>query len=230
MFPFRKLIAFLRWPRCPSRPRRSSSTLRVSTTGLPQDFPSFLLCFLTPNSMLSRVGTSLFPKWSALPNRTSIQLFSAQIVSGPLTSSEVENYARNGFLVPQWHLSESELQKGRVALNELLRNNPHVQPELLVNSHIDNSHNTRENESGTNVRGHRAFLDLASSPSLVDMVAQVLETNNVILWACQVRINATEFKRSVCDFMRAPRCFASPLFQGRACPSTKTGLIGRSNR
>merc|ERR1719343_1757897 len=70
---------------------------------------------------------------------------------------------------------------GRLAMDELLANNPDVMPEQLVNAHLVDGEGTAQG-----VKGCSEFLALAALPPLVDLVAQVLGTENVILWACQI--------------------------------------------
>jgi len=118
-----------------------------------------------------------------LPGRAGLSVGS-RIVRRPLAMStalprlspaEVERYRAEGQVFPGWRLPPRDLERGRDALLRLLADNPTVAPELLVNSHIAKG------------GAASAFLDLASSPALVNLVAQCLGTENVILWACQVR-------------------------------------------
>ena len=109
------------------------------------------------------------------------------VVQNPLSDEEVKNYGERGFVIPKWKLPAADLERGRIALENMLRNNPGVLPELLVNSHIaEDAGKPPSSSTKGSVQGDQTFLDLASSPALVDMVAQVLGTENVILWACQV--------------------------------------------
>jgi hypothetical protein len=107
------------------------------------------------------------------------------VVKNPLSDEEVKNYGERGFVIPKWKLPVADLERGRIALENMLRNNPNVTPELLVNSHIapeDAGTPPSSSTSKGSVQGDQTFLDLASSPALVDMVAKVLGTENVILW------------------------------------------------
>ena len=69
------------------------------------------------------------------------------------------------------------------ALEELLHNNPGVRPEKLVSAHIEGRPDAKDNGEG--VRGHRAFLDLAMDPQIVDLVSGVLG-DDIILWGCHI--------------------------------------------
>jgi hypothetical protein len=98
-----------------------------------------------------------------------------------LSGTDLKQYHEDGFIVPSFRLSPEKLHQAQSALEQLLADNPSISPELLVNSHLEDSNSVAEG-----VRGNKFFLELASSPEIVDMVAQCLGSNNVILWACQI--------------------------------------------
>jgi len=98
-----------------------------------------------------------------------------------LSPEQIEAYRRDGYLVPGFRLDDAMLASGRRAMDEILANNPGVMPEQLVNAHLVDGEGTAQG-----VKGCSEFLTLASSPPIVDLVAQVLGTENVILWACQI--------------------------------------------
>ncbi|CAE8619035.1 unnamed protein product, partial [Polarella glacialis] len=95
-----------------------------------------------------------------------------------LSAEQVSAYRRDGYLLPSFRLDAELLAGGRRAMDDILAKNPDVMPELLVNAHLV------DGEEG--VKGCHEFLAIASSPALVDVVAQCLGTENVILWACQI--------------------------------------------
>ena len=95
-----------------------------------------------------------------------------------LSEQEILRYQREGYVVPQFRLDKSWVDRMQDALNTLIRNNPGVRPEKLVSAHIEG-----QNDEG--VRGNRDFFDLAMNPDIVDLVAQVLGPD-VILWGCHV--------------------------------------------
>jgi hypothetical protein len=95
-----------------------------------------------------------------------------------LTATERERYAREGWVVPAWRLPEGRVAAMRAALDRLIADNPGIRPEKLVSAHLEDG-----NTEG--VRGQRAFLDLASDPELVELVADAIGPD-VILWGCQV--------------------------------------------
>jgi hypothetical protein len=43
-----------------------------------------------------------------------------------LTSSEISHYQNQGFVVPQFRLSQRRIEQLQLTLNELIRNNPDV--------------------------------------------------------------------------------------------------------
>ena len=95
-----------------------------------------------------------------------------------LTTAERERYAREGWVVPAWRLPAARVATMRAALDRLIADNPGIRPERLVSAHL-------EDENTEGVRGQRAFLDLASDPELVELVADAIGPD-VILWGCQV--------------------------------------------
>ena len=100
-----------------------------------------------------------------------------------LTPTECQHYEREGWLVPQFRLGAERVAPLVQALDELLRNNPDVRPEKLVSAHIEGRPDAKDNGEG--VRGHRAFLDLAMDPQIVDLVSGVLG-DDIILWGCHI--------------------------------------------
>ena len=88
--------------------------------------------------------------------------------SAPLSAGQVEAYGRDGYVVPDWRLDTASLAAGRRAMDEILRRNPDVMPEQLVNAHLADPESAGENK----VRGCHEFLTLASLPPVVDMVVR----------------------------------------------------------
>jgi hypothetical protein len=95
-----------------------------------------------------------------------------------LQDDEIAHYRREGWVVPRYRLSPSQVTRMMEALEALLAANPGVRPEKLVSAHI-------EGENGEGVRGHRAFLELALDKEIVELVSGVLG-EDVILWGCHV--------------------------------------------
>jgi len=95
-----------------------------------------------------------------------------------LRPAEIEQYHREGWVIPRFRLSPERVAAMAEALELLLRDNPGVRPEKLVSAHIDG-------DNGEGVRGSRAFLDLARDPEIVELVSGVLG-ENLLLWGCHV--------------------------------------------
>lgn len=95
-----------------------------------------------------------------------------------LADADIAAYHRDGYLIPQYRLPEHRVNHLRGILDELIRNNPGVRPEKLVSAHI-------EGRNAEGVVGHRAFLDLAMEPAILDMVEQVIGPD-ILLWGCHV--------------------------------------------
>jgi hypothetical protein len=99
-----------------------------------------------------------------------------------LSTAERSHYQTQGWLVPQFRLSQSHTATMPVALNELIRRNPGVRPEKLVSAQIERAGNQ---DNGEGVRGVADFLQLAKDPDIVELVSDVIG-NDVIIWGAHV--------------------------------------------
>ena len=95
-----------------------------------------------------------------------------------LSTAELQQYERDGYVIPEFRLPEEKVAKLRATLDRLLAENPGVRPEKLVSAHI-----AGKNDEG--VTGSNDFLELAQDPDILDVVAQVLG-EDIILWGCHV--------------------------------------------
>jgi hypothetical protein len=95
-----------------------------------------------------------------------------------LTDQEVEDYHRNGYVVPSFSLPPEMVKSLQKTLQILIDANPDVRPEKLVSAHIEG-----KNDDG--VVGSQRFLELAMYQPLVDMVSQVIGPD-IALWGCQI--------------------------------------------
>ncbi len=95
-----------------------------------------------------------------------------------LTEQEINDYSRDGYVVPSYRLPMALVSELQVTLQQLIDANPGVRPEKLVSAHIEG-----KNDDG--VIGSQRFLALAMFPPLVDMVSQVIG-GDIALWGCQV--------------------------------------------
>ena len=52
-----------------------------------------------------------------------------------LSKAEIDRYREKGFVVPKFRVSDEIIQRLREALEDTLRDNPHVRPEQLSSIH-----------------------------------------------------------------------------------------------
>ena len=71
-----------------------------------------------------------------------------------LSKTEIDLYREKGFVVPKFRVSEKIIQRLREALENTLRDNPHVRPEQLASIHTSKT-------SAEDMIGHKTFLDVA---------------------------------------------------------------------
>ena len=95
-----------------------------------------------------------------------------------LAGDEITKYCEYGYVIPQFRLDPDKVTHLRGTLDELIRNNPGVQPEKLVSAHI-------EGPNGEGVRGSGEFLRLAQDPDILDLVADLIG-EDIVLWGCHV--------------------------------------------
>ena len=99
-----------------------------------------------------------------------------------LTQSEVAHYREQGYLVPAFSLAQQQVDRLRVSLERLIRDNPDVRPEKLVSAHIAGRDGAPNAEG---VRGHQDFLELARESAILDAVEQLIGPD-IVLWGCHV--------------------------------------------
>lgn len=107
-----------------------------------------------------------------------------------MNPSEIAHYEKEGYVIPEFALSEAEVTALRNTVDALIEKNPGVRPEHLVNAHI-----SRDNAEG--VIGADAILDLARHPGVLDQVESVIGSD-IVLWSCQL------FCKPVGDGMEVP--------------------------
>jgi ectoine hydroxylase-related dioxygenase (phytanoyl-CoA dioxygenase family) len=95
-----------------------------------------------------------------------------------LSAAEIEQYHREGWVVPAFRLPDVEVAAMRDALDALIRANPGVRPEKLVSAHV-------AGDNGEGVQGDARFLALARDPRIVELVSGVLG-DDIVLWGCHV--------------------------------------------
>jgi hypothetical protein len=95
-----------------------------------------------------------------------------------LSKNDVDRYRADGYIIPSYKLEPEYLKDLQNALNALIRNNPGIRPEKLVNAHLKGS---KEGDT----KGSEKFLELAMHKPILDLVEQVMGPN-IILWGCHV--------------------------------------------
>jgi hypothetical protein len=100
-----------------------------------------------------------------------------------LSETQINNYHKEGWLIPSFRLSEREIIHLRSVLDGLIAANPDVRPEKLVSAHVVGGGKNGKNPEG--VRGSDEFLKLAMHPEIVELVSQVLG-DDIILWGCHI--------------------------------------------
>ena len=81
--------------------------------------------------------------------------------NGRLSAAEVAAYRERGYVIPAFRLAAERVAELQAALAALIAANPGVRQESLRCAHlVDN------NPDG--ISGHRAFLDLALDPQILD--------------------------------------------------------------
>jgi len=95
-------------------------------------------------------------------------------IHGPLTSAEIAQYHRDGFLIPRFRLSSSELEQLQRLTRKLLADNPHVLDVPIASPHVPGS--------GTQqVKGDPEWRQVACNVSILDMIEQLIGPD-IILW------------------------------------------------
>lgn len=95
-----------------------------------------------------------------------------------LSQAEIQQYQRDGYVIPAFRLSDARVTALRGTLDRLIEQNPGTRSEKLVSAHI-----AGRNDEG--VTGSGDFLELAHDPDILDVVAGALG-DDIILWGCHV--------------------------------------------
>jgi hypothetical protein len=93
-----------------------------------------------------------------------------------LTAAEIETYHRDGYVIPQdFRLNESELDRLRAAVDQVLADNPDTLPDRMINTHLDGG-------APYQLRGHKAIHDIAGDPRVLDMAEAVMGPDLILLF------------------------------------------------
>lgn len=97
----------------------------------------------------------------------------------PLSPDEIERYRNEGYLIPNFRLTEEKLGRIREAYERLLAahsGDPDFSPDFILGPHMT---------SGYGVKGDPAWLEFARDPELLDMLEQLMGPD-IILWGVTI--------------------------------------------
>jgi len=120
-----------------------------------------------------------------------------------LTDSEVAFYHREGYLVPQFQLSENEVKQLQEMTDRLLDHNTHIKDGMIGSPHLVNGAGTQ------NVKSEAGWMDIAAHPKIIDMLEQLIGPD-IMLWTSTmfykppVEGNATPWHRDGAFYPIAP--------------------------
>ncbi|MYE01873.1 MAG: phytanoyl-CoA dioxygenase family protein, partial [Alphaproteobacteria bacterium] len=93
-----------------------------------------------------------------------------------LTDAEIEAYRRDGYVIPAgFRLGSGELETLRSAVEQVLRDNPAIEPDRVINPHLDRGRPYR-------LRGHRTFHDIVHDDRILDIAESVVGPDLVLLF------------------------------------------------
>ena len=95
-----------------------------------------------------------------------------------LTEAEIARYHEQGYLVPSYRLPSDALGSMREAYARLLADNADIASDIMLGPHL-------EKPGAQGVEGSRVWLEFATQPALLDMVAQLVGTD-FVLWGTTI--------------------------------------------
>jgi len=93
-----------------------------------------------------------------------------------LSKQEIDTYRDEGLVIPQYHLPATLLAELREDCEKLIRDNPEVRPEQLVNAHLE-----KLPGRGQGLIGGGKILRYGTLPDILDLVEQLIGPD-IILW------------------------------------------------
>jgi len=93
----------------------------------------------------------------------------SQVGSGPevLTPEELERYHQDGFVVPQFRLSDAEAARLRQLITKLVADNPTRIDKVMNSPHVPGS-------GGQGLRSGPGWMEFAAHPVILDMIEQIM--------------------------------------------------------
>jgi phytanoyl-CoA dioxygenase PhyH len=93
-----------------------------------------------------------------------------------LNKEEIERYSRDGFIVPTYKLSTSDVALLQELTIQMVEENPHLRDKFMTSPHVKNW----GSQSLKSPRAHE-WLDIAKHPDILDIVEQIIGPD-IILW------------------------------------------------
>lgn len=95
-----------------------------------------------------------------------------------LSEQEIKTYREDGLVIPKYHLPADLLAELRDDCEKVIRDNPEIRPEQLVNAHLEKLPGREEG-----LRGGGKILRYGTHPDVLDLVEQLIGPD-IILWGC----------------------------------------------
>ena len=93
-----------------------------------------------------------------------------------LSKEEVERYNRDGFIVPQYKLSTSDIARLQELTIQMVEENPHLRDKFMTSPHVKNW----GSQGLKSLRAHEWF-EMARHPDILDTIEQLVGPD-IILW------------------------------------------------
>ena len=97
-----------------------------------------------------------------------------------LNDIELAQYKKDGYIIPDWHFSDDDVNLMRGLVEEIIKLNPDHQQEQFVCPHLPEGATKPMNSSR-----HRDFLRLATAAGLRTVLKQIIG-KDILLWGSQL--------------------------------------------
>src|ERR1700741_1028477 len=93
-----------------------------------------------------------------------------------LSNEEVERYNRDGFLVPKYKLTPTDIARLQELTIQMVEENPHLRDKFMTSPHVKNW-----GRQGLNSPRAHEWLAIARHPDILDAIGQLIGPD-IILW------------------------------------------------
>ena len=96
-----------------------------------------------------------------------------------LTPQEIDRYHEDGFVIPQFRLSQEEVERLPGLILRLVEENPKAADHVMNSPHVP----------GSGVQGLKSFpgwMEFVAHPAILDMVQQLRDTEHLQLFVVQL--------------------------------------------